>query len=809
MRYDKDTDEISISVREFVSIARRGISPAMPYDDEEPCGTASSAYAKRMILGDLEGSTMYFGCEGGGYRFRLAGAYDGLKDGVLTIVKSVNDDPSKVSKSDLAQIRAEAFVLGYIYLSLSGEKRVLLRATFINEETLASTSIEECPSKKTLERFFDKCLVSVSLYARPECERVMVRLSALKELKFPFKNRRDGQEDFVHSVYKALRSGGTLYASAPTGTGKTVSVLYPALRAIGNEDIDKAFYLTPKTTTTEAAKDCLELFGGDGKCVRAVILSSKERCCKNGLRCRQSRKLCECSSSKKLADAVMALYDLSMTVITSEQVRKISEEFTVCPYELELSYAELSDVVICDFNYLFDPVVYIRRFFTEGGRYGFLIDEAHNLPDRAREMYSATLSESDLSALLDSPLLGPFSPLRQYLDENKGRLRDIVMPHLKDDMRKDEDGAPIGAAHLYDCPVELYDFIEELLLAADKELKSSYAANDEDSTARSGAIRDLYYKIKEMAEALARFDNGYRLFLFYQKDEISIKICCLDTGAAIRACTSKGKASVFFSATLSPIGYFKSLLGGDGISDSVEIDSPFDPSCLSVSVIDTVSTRYSERERTVPAVVRAIAATLSARRGNYMVFAPSFAYAEALYDAFKEKYPKIKAMLQSPKMNDKQKKDFLLAFETQSPSYLVGFCVMGGIYSEGIDLTGDSLIGAVVVGIGIPALSFEREAMADYYEQKYEEGKQFAYIYPGMNKVLQAAGRVIRSEDDRGVIVLIDDRFQDPIYKKSIPKLWESMAFIRDPKALKERLERFWAEVDKEAERDKARKENK
>ena len=230
-----------------------------------------------------------------------------------------------------------------------------------------------------------------------------------------------------------------------------------------------------------------------------------------------------------------------------------------------------------------------------------------------------------------------------------------------------------------------------------------------------------------------------------------------------------------------------------------EGSSPFAPEILSVSIVDTVSTRYSEREKTLPSVCRVVASTLSARRGNYIVFSPSFEYAEALFEAFKDKYPKINCILQRKDMTYKEKNDFLLEFKKGDGRYLVAFCVLGGIYSEGIDLVGESLIGAVVVGIGLPTLSYEREAMSAFYQERYDMGKEYAYIYPGINRVLQAAGRVIRQESDRGVIVLVDDRFKDPIYKKSIPALWRDMEFVTDPRSLKERLEKFWRGIDSES----------
>ena len=261
---------------------------------------------------------------------------------------------------------------------------------------------------------------------------------------------------------------------------------------------------------------------------------------------------------------------------------------------------------------------------------------------------------------------------------------------------------------------------------------------------------------------------------------------------------SLGSSAVFFSATLAPLYYYSSVLGLGTDAELLEVDSPFTRGQLSVSIMDKVSTRLNEREDTLSAVCKIIAATVSARRGNYMIFSPSFAYSEALFDAFSRKYPKINALLQRRDMTRREKAEFIEKFKDEGDkSYLIGFCVMGGIYSEGIDLSGDGLIGAVIVGIGIPSLSYEREAMRAYYDEKYEEGMAFSYIYPGINRVLQAGGRVIRREDDYGVLVLIDDRFDDPIYRKTMPKLWSNMKFIPDAKTLREQLDKFWQESDK------------
>ena len=795
MKLIQSENRILISLGELVSIARRRISPTLPTDEGEPelCG------ASRILLSSMgitERRKMEYDFSLDGVNYRVFGYADRVENGIITLIKVSTGSAKAAKKAEIAQARGEGFVLGKMLAENERLDSVTLKIFYTNERTGASEETEEIIEKRTLDSFFDKCARAVSVFASPEIERVTQRVPSMKAMRFPYAGVREGQDEFIRRAYRALVKGNTLFACAPTGTGKTVSVIYPAIKALGDEKCDKVFYLTPKGTTAEAAKDCIELFCENGAKIKAIILSSKEKSCPCKMVCRESSAACEMAKCNKLAEAVIAAHALNKCVVKIDDLRDIATQYTVCPYELELAYSELCDVVICDFNYLFDPVVYIRRFFTEGGRYAFLIDEAHNLADRGREMYSSEFSLSDIDKLLSSEYLGPLSKLREELPKAKAALTELLFPFLKDEMRKDEDGADIGATHLSYAPGDLYAIILRMREELEDEEQLNVRAKDDERTPRLKAIRDLLYKVKKVEKSLESFDTGYRLLMFYKGGDLSFKVLCIDASGEIQKRINKGSGAVFFSATLSPLNYYKSVLSSDPYAETLEVDSPFDPEQLSVSIMDRISIRYSERSRTLPAVCRVVAATLSARRGHYMVFAPSFEYAEALYEEFKAKYPKIKSMLQTKNMSAKEKADFLEAFSKDSGTYLVGFCVMGGIYSEGIDLAGDSLIGAVVIGIGMPSLSYEREAIAEYFEEKYEAGKQYAYIYPGMNRVFQAAGRVIRREDDKGVIVLIDDRFADPIYKKSIPTLWEGMQYVSDAKDLRAELDKFWAEQD-------------
>lgn len=782
MKYDAEKNRIIVSCRELVRGARRGICATLPRDEDEP-----------SIEGRMHNVTpMCYEFEIDDYAFLLTVEECVATDEGIYLNVPVDSSPRRPRKEVVEQARGEGYIAAFVLNESTKDADVEIRYLYTNRQTGEENEIYERVSAKKLRSFFEKCKMSTKVYARPEIERVTERLPSMKSIKFPYENVREGQHEIIRAVYKNVARGGTLFTAAPTGTGKTVSMLFPAVRALGDGRCDKIFYFTPKTTTAKAACDCIERLAEAGAKIRGVVIPSKERACKNRTICKNSRMMCANAKCNKLADAVLALYDSVAVVVSLDELWRVSKEYTVCPHELALSYAELCDVVICDVNYLFDPVVYIRRFFDTGGNYAFLIDEAHNLPDRAREMYSAEISEVQLSTLPNSELFPEESAVKEFTRVATESFRSVLLPSINDELYRDEDGGETGAVHLSEIPVELYGIFDDLASQFEDAIFKSFGAKDEEAEARTHALREYYYNVKKFRNAMESFDSAYELFVFMESGKLRAKCYCIDPSKNIAKRLEKGSSATFFSGTLSPMYYYRAVLGNDRTSDMLEVSSPFDPSQISVSIMDKISTRLSERDDTLGAVCRVIAATVSAKRGNYMIFSPSFAYSEALARIFRSKYPKIRVLEQKKNMTSLEKQQFLEEFERESDNYLIGFCVMGGIYSEGVDLAGDSLIGAVIVGIGIPALSYEREAIAAYYNEKYEEGKQFAYIYPGMNRVLQAAGRVIRREDDKGVVVLIDDRFDDPIYRSVIPKLWEGMKFIADPKELRAELDEFW-----------------
>lgn len=799
MLFDRENRVFRIACREFVAIARRGISESVPVDDDEPRFSDTERIARRKYFANAPIQKLCYTFSCGDNVFELTARADGIDEGhVLSFLCPTDASPSHPPKEWTAQMRAEGYVAAHAYLACTAGEAATLRFLYVNVERDEEVTVDERVSAKTLAAFFEKCRLALARFAEPAIDRVSVRLPSLSRLAFPYPSMREGQEVFIRAVYRNIARGTRLYAEAPTGIGKTVSAIYPALRAMGDGKCDKVFYLTPKTTIALAACECLQRLGDHGAQVRGVLLVAKEKICQNRTICRESRGACEFLRKNRLAEAALSLFREKKTIVLPQDVRRCAVAHGVCPYELSLTYAELADLVVCDFNYLFDPTVYLRRFFDTGNNYAILIDEAHNLPDRASAMYSAQIDDDALDGF--SPAIGESSSLRTEAHAIAEEVRHVLRRLLADGLHKDDTGEVYGSAHGRSVPPSLDESFRKLLRLSENELFRAYADKTNDKEAHIREVRAYYYRIRGFVDILDRFDEKYEWFAFLEHGTLTWKLFCIDPSGVIDQRLRTVGSAVFFSATLSPISYYKSLLAADGTSEVLAVDSPFDPRRLSVSIMDRINIRAADRDRTLPSVIRVIEATIAPKRGNYMIFSPSFVYNEMLAAAFRKKHPNIRVMEQTRGMSEEARRSFIDAFSENDPSYLIAFCVMGGIYAEGIDLCGDRLIGAVIVGVGLPQISFEREAMCSYFDERFDAGKQYAYVYPGMNKVLQAAGRVIRREEDRGVIVLIDDRFADPVYKKSIPTLWHGLKFVGDAKGLHMLVDRFW-HSDRDAEK--------
>ncbi len=759
----------------FPTLSEASLSTGAP---QVPNGAV--LFSREIPFGDF--SLRLFGC--------AAPTYD--ENGALTSLSlraEISENPENIDASTLKHIRAHLFLLAAL-AGIRGE--ISLRAYIYSRLFDKTVTHEEKPALSAVSRFFEKTLAAIKEDAHLEVDRVTRRLPSFLSVPFPYGEAREGQKSMMSAVFSVAKHGETLFAIAPTGTGKTMAVLFPALRALGAREVEKVFYLTPKYTSALAALDAIELLSSHGAAVRALHLGAKERLCAHRKESGSCRGCLISTSEKKQYEACLSLLSEEKAAVKEEDILRASRAHGVCPHQLSLSYSAYADVVVCDYNYLFDPHVSLSRYFERGGKYLFLIDEAHNLPDRARETYSAELSDTlfdTLSGLFEDSL---------RLKEVTARLKDVFLKTadalLAGELRTDEKGEAAGFAHSPSLPTALLSAVRKCTDIYLKEIRKKRGKESQEDK----LLRECVYALRDFVDKADCFDEHFVTYALREGERRTIRLFCTDPSVLIGERLDKGKAAVFFSATLSPLDYYRSVLCGRRAASKMEVPSPFDNGALCVGVIDSVSVRASAREDTLDEIARLIISAMRARRGNYMVFCPSFAYLERVAEAFHRLTPKTPIAVQKRNMTREERETFLNNFSEQRKGYFVGFCVTGGIYAEGVDLAGERLIGAIIVGMGLPQVSAEREMIAAYYEDVTEEGRSYAYFYPALNRIMQAAGRVIRSESDHGVVVLIDDRLRDPLCKKMFPSSWRHLKYLPDRNALGEYIARFWQSVDEE-----------
>lgn len=712
-----------------------------------------------------------------------------VESGTLFLTFATDEDPRELSKDALGYARG----VGFLMLYALGKEVSSFRIGIKNRLTGVSVTLAEAPDGKDLSRFFEKLRAAVAADPNGEIEKLTKRHPTFLGVAFPYPNVRDGQKDMMSAVFSAVKQSETLFATAPTGTGKTMAALFPAMRALGGGYVEKLFYLTPKTTSAKAAVDALRLLKEKGADVRAVHLLAKERLCA-GRRAKGTCLGCEKRRGGKTreADAVRALRVARHAVLTERELTETADRFGVCPHALAVAYAAYADVVIGDYNYLFDFAIAPPSLFQGERRYAFLMDEAHNLPDRAREMYSGGFRLDDMDSLVS--LFSDSARLTEITRGAKDAFLRTVDGMLRSELREDAEGTTVGFATQSRFPESLERSLRALEETLRKETRPR--GNTEDALTRER--REAVAGLTETLRRLDDYDGHFVTYATREGEARELRFFCLDPSALVSRALDKGSAAVFFSATLEPLDYYRSVLCGKRRTVKIEVPSPFDSGALCLGIMDKVSVRAQAREETLPEIARIIITAMKPKRGNYMVFCPSYDYMEQVAKAFHALTPKTPIAVQKRQMTVAERQAFLDAFKPDPKGYFVGFCVSGGIFSEGVDLVGDRLIGTVVLGTGLPGVSAERELICSYYRDKYEEGKEYAYLYPGLNRVMQAAGRVIRTETDRGVAVLVDDRLKDPAYRKMFPQSWRHLKYAGDRTALSALITHFWQTVDGE-----------
>ena len=786
-----------------------------------------------------------------GYLLAVEGRADGIfpMDGEMAIdeIKGTYRELSRLKEPLLLHL-AQAKCYAYIYSLQQKLSKIHVRLTYCHIPTEDVRYFYQEYTFQELEQWFGDLIASYRRWADYSWEWRKLRNDSIQGLAFPF-DYREGQRELAANVYRTIYHGRKLFLEAPTGVGKTISTIYPSIQAMGKGMAEKLFYLTAKTITGTVAENTIGILRRNGLRFKSVILTAREKIC--FLEEPQCSPDC-CPYARGHFDRVNdAMYDLltGQESFTREQIEKYAQKHQVCPFELCLDMSLFADGVICDYNYLFDPHVYLKRFFGEGaaGSYVFLVDEAHNLLERGREMYSASLRKSQFLEMrreLKETILSETAEKARKSDVSGQMTLEmtLITPETSQKERKGQRSAGRGGGksiliwqgyadrmigQAEKCSrqlqairreygetsvVEGIDGFVQALIKLHGALDEYLDQQEEGQLPIRDRLLDFFFEVSHFLEIYELADDNYVKYVQTEEDgDFLLKLFCVDPGDNLKNCMARGRSTILFSATFLPIQYYKKLLGGAAEDYEVYARSVFDPERQGLYVACDVTSRYIRRsEEEYYNIARYIEEIVKNRHGNYMVFCPSYAFLRILYEKYREYFSEEgrECILQSESMSESEREDFLARFRggtvsqadlqaeiameiEEEDSILIGFCVLGGIFGEGIDLKNDGLIGAIIVGTGIPQVCFERELLKNYFDRKGESGFDYAYRYPGMNKVLQAAGRVIRTAEDIGIVALLDERFLQPAYQRLYPRGWENYEAV-SVDTVSKRVERFW-----------------
>lgn len=650
----------------------------------------------------------------------------------------------------------------------------VIRLTYVNIDTEEEKYFRTYMSWIEIENWFDDLLVKYKKWCTFAWKHRQERNSSIYELKFPY-DFRPGQKGLVSTAYRFLSEGKTLYIQASTGIGKTLSSVFPAFKAVGEGYAERIFYLTAKTITASVAREAMNILQERGLNASWINLTAKEKLCiQDEVNC--DPEVCPYAKGHfdRINDAVYSLIT-EKSAITRDDILQCAEIFSVCPFELSLDITYWVDFIIGDYNYAMDPNVRLQRFFGDSVSCDgiFLIDEAHNLVDRAREMISATLRKEDFLAA--KRLITPYSKRMKNAIESCNR-ELLALKRECDEFTPYDDFSIMEG---------IFDRLERLMEEFSRFYENEPNFYDKD-------FSSFYFMCRDFVNLRPSIENGYVAYgKLSQSEDYTLTLANVDPSQHIRECLERGKGSVLFSATLLPIYYYRSLLTGEQQENAIYAESPFDTSKRLLLIGTDVTSRYAARGREqYKKVLEYIAKIASAKSGHYITYFPSYSYMQNVFE-LAEGDLRSKIILQGQSMNEQEREDFLDAFATDSEETMIGFCVMGGIFSEGIDLRGKELIGVIIVGTGLPGVSPERNLVKDYFIKDGKDGFAYAYLYPGIGRVLQAAGRLIRTEEDEGVIALLDDRFSRNEYRMLFPREWNDAKYT-NINILDKELDDFW-----------------
>ena len=793
--------QIKISVRNFVEFMLRSGDIDNRRHVSSENAMAEGGRIHRMIqkrMGSEYEAEVFLKYEEETPKYKLV--IDGRADGIITREEQVTIDEIKGTYRELEKIKkpqpvhlAQAKVYAYIYGKKKALKCICVRMTYCNMDTEEVKYFIEEYTIAELEEWFFQLVSGYKKWAEFQIDWSIKRQESIKKTVFPYSYRK-GQKELASSVYRTIYHGRKLFLEAPTGVGKTLSTVFPSVKALGEELGERIFYLTAKTITRTVAEQAFDLLRKNGLEFKTVILTAKEKICfMEECTCNPV----DCPYAKGHFDRINeAVFEL-ITCEDSfgrEVIEKYAEKYQVCPFELSLDCSLFADGIIGDYNYLFDPHVYLKRFFADGNQSKgiFLVDETHNLVERGRDMYSAVLIKEDFLEL--KKCVKPYSvKMEKQLEKCNREL--LLLKRETEEVRE-------------------WESVETFILALNRlsSTISEYLENHDDSPVRD-KILEFYFEISHFLLMYDGMSDDYVIYTQMREDgKFILKLFCVNPAKKLKACMAKGVSSILFSATLIPVQYYKKLLGGAEEDYEVYADSTFDIRKRALLIGSDVTSKYTRRnEEEYYRIASYIHNIVKERQGNYMIFCPSYSMMEKIHEVYQKHYnafQDVECILQKDFMSEEEREEFLQYFtgnrdgkmvaqimlpvEIEDKS-LLGFCVMGGIFSEGIDLKQDSLIGVIIVGNGLPLVCPEREILKRYFDGQNGSGFDYAYRYPGMNKVLQAAGRVIRTEEDVGIVALLDERFLQSSYIRLFPREWSEFQIVRQ-NTVGKHVERFWNE---------------
>jgi DNA excision repair protein ERCC-2 len=704
----------------------------------------------------------------------LHGFIDGVlsedDETIIEEIKSTTLDLDEITidyhKEHLAQLK----IYAYLYGVNNDIDKIHTRLTYISVVDYDTKSFDQIYDINELEEFLFDLLEEYLNWLHLLEKSEEAKTKTIKEIKFPYKQKRAYQNNLMKAVYETMETNDILYAIAPTGIGKTMATLFPTLKSLKTKE--KIFYATAKGSGKNAPLDAIKLLSSNGLKLKTIDITAKSKICNCGKKhCRPE----ECAFAKGFFDKLKnATYDIfeRTDIYDKETILDVANSHKICAFEFSLYLSYFCDLVIADYNYVFDPHAHLIRYFDDDTyKIKVLVDEAHNMISRSKDMYSASISTIDLRTI-------------------RARLTGLK-PSVRTDCNKAIEIMEKYRERLAENAL-ICDEIQDLDLAvAVKNIisKVEEILTENQKIDKVDDVYEIYHKLLSYSHTSDLFSHTHRYLIKLENDNIFVNLYCLDASDFILSTIQSSiKSIVFFSATMTPIKYYSDLLTKSN-GKTIELPSPFNPDNLELIINSKVSTKFKNRNSSVDEIIEIIETSTSIKKGNYIVFFPSYKYLEMVLDCMDTS--NYEMIIQTSDLDDKKRLEIINKFKEKRETSKLGFFVMGGAFSEGIDLIGDALSGVIIIGVGLPMICDENNILKDYFSEVYEKGYEYAYMYPGFTKVIQAVGRVIRTENDRGFAILVDERFVYSQYRKLMPNHWNNIKVINSSYVLKKELEEF------------------